>query len=123
MRQHYIIALFITVAACDFLEPGECRHPGDLFGPCLDGGQGAPDDNCTPGLACFTAKSGHMCVPPIVTPSGEPTADIWAVNVCAAEIGDLRCLHSEGHCFAACGSGCKGGTVCDDGTDLCVFPY
>jgi hypothetical protein len=99
--------------ACDFIEPGECLYEGEAFGPCMDG-------TCAPGLYCFTAQTGEICVPP----ADPAVADDWTTSECAAWVGALLCDEQIGFCFIGCApSGCEGGTVCDEWTQMCVYPW
>lgn len=93
----------------------DCAEPGILFGPCID-------NACAGDLVCFTAKSGDMCVP-LFNPTVPGPADDWSVTECATKVGALACIFEVGACLIACEpSDCEAGTVCDESTDLCVWP-
>jgi hypothetical protein len=110
------IAVFAAVSSCSIIcgcdVVPDCLDVGGMFGPC-------DNDECSPGLLCFGAKSGHICVPP-----SEASED-WSVNACAARVGNLECIESEGFCAPACGPDdpCELGTTCDGWTGLCVYPW
>lgn len=90
-----------------------CGEPGGLFGSCIA-------NVCADGLACFTAKSGGMCVP-VYADETDP-ADDWSVNVCAGEIGRLGCRRDLGFCLVQCDiDGCDSGAVCDPYINYCVW--
>lgn len=106
----------ICGAACDFEIGYPCMAPRGLFGPCVD-------NECAPGLLCFSSLSGDSCVPPL------SAGEAWETSECAAEVGgDLRCAEADGFCSAMCDDDdpdgpCSGGSVCDTNTNTCVHPY
>lgn len=103
----------LLASGCDFVEPGECTAPGFVFGPCV------ASECLGEGLACFSAKSGDLCVLP------REGAHSREVEACAAWRGDLGYVEEIAHFAVVCPDGgeCKGGTVCDPQTKVCVYPY
>lgn len=110
----FVLYLFLA-PGCDFVEPGECTSPGFAFGPCI------ASECIGEGLACFSSKSGDLCVPPGDT----AVAPSWELQECAAWRGDLGYVEEIEHFAVVCPDGdeCKGGTVCDSHTKICVYPY
>jgi hypothetical protein len=101
----------ICGAGCDFIEPGECLGPGELFGPCKA-------MKCRDGLTCLATIDGDICVPP------ESDAADDYVAECAYWRGTLGCNQNADQCYLQCheSSECRGGTVCSVEQERCVYP-
>lgn len=102
----------ICGTACDFIEPGECLGPAELFGPCREG-------TCSDGLSCLTLDLGDICLPPEIA-----ATDDYVVE-CAQWRGTLGCNQKTDQCYLQCESDseCTGGTLCATDQQRCVYPY
>lgn len=104
----------ICGAACDWIEPGECMSPGNLFGPCVD-------HQCNGDLSCFTGLAGEMCIR-LLDDEIQPDEE-----VCRKWIGGTTydCNNIDKACLVHCDNDgqCKGGTVCEEFVGVCLYPY